>query len=72
MYQENRSVMKPGDRVRHQASRDSFGTGTVLKVDERTRAVLVEWDTHEVTRARGGLTTRQTHVEATNLTVISS
>lgn len=72
MKQDNLSAMKPGDRVRHQTRSSSFGTDTVLSVDEGTRSVLVEWDTLEVTRTTESLTARQAHVGVPNLTVISS
>lgn len=63
-------MLRIGDRVRHQSSIDAFGTGTVLKVDEKSGSALVEWDTHKVERTTAALSTRQTHVNLTSLVVL--
>ena len=61
-------MLQVGDRVRHQNSRESFGEGVVLEVDELNNNALVEWDSHRVTRTRQHLSQMQSHVKVSSLT----
>ena len=60
-------MVQVGDRVRHQNSRESFGEGVVLEVDELKNNVLVEWDSHRVTRTTQHLPQTQSHVKLSSL-----
>jgi hypothetical protein len=57
---------KKGDRVAHQNSRQSFGTGRVLRVIPGG-GVLVRWHTHRVKRLTDRLSTKESHVARSSL-----
>ena len=61
-------TFKTGDRVHHRAAKDSFGSGTILSINEVSGQALVDWDTHRVARVRGPLARSQTHVSLDKLT----
>lgn len=64
-------MFNANDRVRHTSRNASFGEGTVLRTS-RGATVLVEWDTHRVERAGEHLSTRQSHVNASSLELLST
>lgn len=64
------STIKPGDRVRHQNARESFGTGVVETVNPRAKTALVRWDDHEVERTTSRLDRKQSHVDLKCLTLL--
>ena len=60
-------MIQVGDRVRHQSSRESFGEGVVLEVDELNSNALVEWDSHQVTRTTQHLPQTKSHAKLSSL-----
>ena len=60
-------MIQVGCRVFHQNSRESFGEGIVLEVDERNDNAGVEWDSHGVVRVTRDLPQTQSHVKLSNL-----
>lgn len=60
-------MLRVGDDVKHSNSKESFGYGKILKIDEAAGTALVEWESHEVTRESTGLKTNQTHVNLTSI-----
>ena len=54
--------MTVGDEVHHKR----FGRGRVLGLTD-AYSVLVEWETHRVSRVTNSLSTRQSHVKRTSL-----
>jgi len=60
-------MIEVGCRAFHQNSRESFGEGIVLEVDERNDNALVEWDSHRVVRVTRDLPQTQSHVKLSSL-----
>ena len=63
-------MLTVGDSVHHKNEKESFGRGTILKIDEVTGSALVEWESHEVSRESDKLSKRQSHVGISNLVKI--
>ena len=63
-------MIQVGCKVFHQNSRESFGQGVVLEVDESNDNALVEWDSHRVVRVTRDLPQTQSHVKLSSLVCV--
>lgn len=60
-------AIRVGDRVMHQNSRESFGTGVIKLLGPGSGSALVQWDRRRVDRKTSKLSQSESHVNRSSL-----